>query len=100
VSVATECQPVLGDWVRTTDYGHVGRVYAIHHYCPENKRWLACQTIPVPAELVRKPWCSVLVHGGGAVVVPIGLCSVLDDHPKRIRHPGADLYFREEVECE
>lgn len=100
MSAATECQPVLGDWVRTTTHGHVGRVYAIHHYCPEDESWLACQSIPVPAELVDKPWCSVLVDGGGAVVVPISLCNVLDDHPKRLRHWGAGLYFREEVECE
>ena len=99
MSVATERQPVLGDWVRTTDYGYVGRVYALHHYCPEDERWLAAQMIPIPEALVNKPWCSVLVDGGGAVVVPISLCSVLDDHPKRIRHWGADLYFREEVEC-
>lgn len=99
MSVATKLRPVLGDWVRTTTYGYVGRVYAIHDRCPETEEWLDGQMIPIPEELVDLPWCSVLVDGGGAVVVPISLCSVLDDHPKSIRHWCADLYFREEVEC-
>lgn len=99
MSVATECRPVLGDWVRTTTYGFVGRVYAIHHSCPEDAAWLAGQATPIPEELVDQPWCSVLVDGGGSVAVPISLCSVLNDHPKRIRHWSAGLYFREEVEC-
>jgi hypothetical protein len=70
-------------------------VYAIHHRCPESDEWLTGQMIAVPEELVKKPWCSVLVDGGGAVVVPISLCILLDDHPKNIHHWGAGLYFRE-----
>lgn len=96
MSVATERQPVLGDWVRTSEYGYVGRVHAIHHYCPQSEDWLAMQAIPVPEELVGRPWCSVLVDGGGSVVVPISKCSVLDEHPRKLRHWNAGMYFRDE----
>ena len=92
-SVATNCRPVLGDWVKTTDYGYVGRVCAMHHYCPQDEAWLAAQAIPVPEELIDKPWVAVLVDGGGAVVVPISLCRVLEDHPERLRHWSAAMYF-------
>ena len=98
MSIATECRPVLGDWVETSTFGYIGRVYAIHHHCPEDEAWLAGQMIPIPAELVDRPWVSVMVDGGGAVVVPISLCRVLDDHPTRLRHWSAGLYFREEDE--
>ena len=93
MNAATQCQPVLGDWVQTADYGYVGRVYAMHHYCPQDEDWLACPQLPVPEDLLGQPWVSVLVDGGGAVVVPISRCRVLDDHPERLRHWSAGLYF-------
>lgn len=95
MTATTDMVPVLGDWVVCERHGYEGRVYAIHHECPENEAWIRGQTIPVTTEQRRGRWASVLCHGGGAVVMPIGTIRVLDDHPAELDNLWADVYFRE-----
>lgn len=90
--------PVLGDWVRVLPLGFIGRVYQVHHRCPESAEWLAQQAFPVSEDLVRKRWCSVLINGGGAVSAPISRCELADEHPGTLVHPFAGMYFRQEDE--
>ena len=96
MNTITTTTPVLGDWVVTDNYGYVGRVYAVHHDCPEGPAWIAAQDIPVTEEQLRGLWVSILVHGGGAVVQPISTVRVLDESeaPAALRNLYADMYFR------
>lgn len=84
----------LGDWVRTTAHGHVGRVTEIHHWCPEDDDWIDAQAVPVTDEQLADRWVSVLVHGGGAIVAPIHTAVVLDEHPEQLDNTYAAVYFR------
>jgi heat shock protein HspQ len=60
----------IGDYVRGTDYGIRGRVTRLHDRCPEDQEWIDLQEIPV-TDVVDEPWIDVLVHGGGAVHLPV-----------------------------
>ena len=86
---------VLGDWVRVR-HGFRGRVYAIHHQCPESDEWMAMQEIPVTAAQKRERWVSVLCHPAGAVCCPIDEAEVLDEPIRGFRNPYARMYFKEE----
>jgi hypothetical protein len=87
----------LGDFVRTSRWGHVGRVYAIHHGCPEGAGWVAEQNPPIPAEqLADRKWVSVLLARGGAIVTPVSDCTVID--PVAFDHLWGDFYFRDAAE--
>lgn len=69
----------LGAHVRTTPGSRAaadeltGRVTEVHAYgCPESDAWLRGQRLlgDDPARFADARWISVLVHGGGAVVLP------------------------------
>lgn len=62
----------LGDYVKTNTYGYTGRVYAVHHGCPEGAAWMEAQMVPIreEAKTATYRWLSILVQDGGAVVVP------------------------------
>jgi len=87
-------QAVLGDWVRTP-HGYRGRVYAIHHSCPESDEWLALQVIQPTASQLEGKWASVLCDGGGSVCHPAEALEILPHPIKGFRHPFASMYFRE-----
>jgi heat shock protein HspQ len=62
----------LGDYVRTKNHGHRGRVVAIHtsfFRTGENKQWLDGQEIPVTEEERLGKWYSILCIDGGSVLV-------------------------------
>lgn len=89
----------LGDFVSTNGGLYTGRVHKVHLACPESNAWLAGQQLlgdnPMQYRLGR--WVSVLVHGGGAVVVPD-----LDEFVQTIgsfvlENKWADIYFGDTV---
>jgi hypothetical protein len=95
---ALEGTIVLGDYVRTPNrHDHMGRVYMVHHTCPESPGWVKGLSIPVPEEKLLQPWVSILQHGGGAVVVPISDAVRIPPIPG-FTHTYASMYFRDEPE--
>lgn len=60
-----------GTFVQTRNHGHRGIVYETHRGCPEGAAWCAGQSVPIRPEALAPdyPWHSILVDGGGAVVV-------------------------------
>ena len=87
----------LGDHAETLTHGQIGRVYAIHHSCPESPNWLAGQTgygDRDPMDYLTVNWVSILVHGGGAVTVPNLPEFVKRVNPFEFTNPWADMYFR------
>jgi len=87
--------PRLGDYVRTRRFGYEGRVTGVHHGCPESEDWFAGQMPPLPAsDYTDVHWVSVLVNGGGGVVVPVTDAEVVEPFP--FTHRDVDLYFRED----
>lgn len=91
---------VLGDWVQTRHNGYRGRVYQIDHFCEESDTWLSIQWNPPTAAQLVQPWVHVLVHGGGAVVVPISSVTRLGEgeHPATLTNASSGVYFRDEVQ--
>lgn len=73
--------PVLGDYVETSTYGYRGRVTDMHHRCPQGEAWLVGQRDQSVREHVEEPWVSILVHNGGAVVVPRATTRVVAPFP-------------------
>lgn len=91
---------VLGDYVETDTHGHRGRVHKVHpgypagFGCPEDDQWLAGQQ-PHPLTAYKKErWVSILVHGGGSVVVPSAFAHRVDPFP--FENDYANQYFRQE----
>lgn len=70
----------IGDYVGTDTHGYRGRVYAVHFGCPEDKRWIAGQRVPIRDEALAPGyiWFSILTHGGGAIVAPAYGVHVID----------------------
>ena len=93
----TTLTPVLGDWVKSLQYGHVGRVFKVHHWCPQDEAWIAIQSISVTDEQREERWVSILVDKGGSVVQPISTVRVLtaDEAPEKLRNDFASMYFRD-----
>lgn len=74
----------LGDFVETLDSeARRGRIYDCHFMCPESDFWLRGQTLLGSDPMRWKPcrWVSVLVEGGGAIVVPEQLVRVIEPFP-------------------
>jgi hypothetical protein len=85
----------LGDFVKTTKHRYTGRVYMIHHSCPQDGAWIAGQTVPVTDDERNEHWVSILVHPSGSIVTPMSDCTVID--PFEFHNPWADMYFRDSV---
>lgn len=83
---------VLGSYV-TTPAGQTGRVYQLHHTCPQDDAWMAAQVTFVAGAYRAHPWGSVLCHGGGAVVFPLDLLVPVE--PFALLHRDAAFYFGE-----
>lgn len=62
----------LGSYVDRVSMQMRGRVTSVHFSCPEDDEWVALQSIPIRPEALQVPyvWFTVLVDGGGAVVLP------------------------------
>jgi len=88
----------LGDWVECTTYLQIGRVYKKHsnfQETGENERWFKGQSIPLEISDKKKPWYSVLIMGGGAIVVP-ERCIIhrLELLGTNLNNPYTSFYFR------
>ena len=62
----------LGEYVKTKNHGHRGRVTAVYHSfneTRENEEWVKGQTIKVTEEELKGRWYSVLCFEGGSVLV-------------------------------
>jgi hypothetical protein len=84
----------LGDFVHTingTDY--TGRVYDAHYSCPENDAWLRGQMHlgDNPMAWANVRWVSILVHKGGAIVVPDVLVEKVE--PFLLDNNSSGFYF-------
>lgn len=90
---AIENPPLLGSYIEESSYGYRGRVYAIHHWCPEDEHWLRGQSDQSVVALKDDLWLSVLVHEGGAVSIPMAKATVVE--PFAFAHRYAQLYFGE-----
>lgn len=85
----------LGDYVEESSYGHKGRVYKLHHWCPEDDRWLAGQQDRTMVLHKQEPWASVLVHNGGSIAAPLAHLTVVPAF--QFANPYATAYFREDA---
>lgn len=88
----------LGDFVRTTHLEnlgrqYVGRIYDAHFSCPEGDDWLAMQLHLGPDPMIWKKcrWVSILVHQGGAIVVPEQVVEVIE--PFELDNNNKRMYF-------
>ena len=81
----------LGDYVTTPHYR--GRVHDAHFGCPEGALWLAGQTHLGADPTLFKDcrWVSILVSGGGAIVVPEQFVTVIK--PFDLDNDSEGLYF-------
>lgn len=60
----------LGDWVRDTRSGKIGRIYAKHFHFWEtgnSQAWLDAQDIPFTKKDLNRDWYSILCQGGGSI---------------------------------
>jgi hypothetical protein len=90
----------LGDYVNTLTHGHTGRVYAVHHGCPEGAAWMMGQEVPIREE-AKTPtyrWLSILVQGAGSVVVPEYDAEKTDPFP--FSNPWASHYWAKDEELD
>lgn len=94
---------ILGSYVRSARHGHIGRVTDIDlsfaftgeagRHDDDGEGWLAGQTIPVSEEQRQGRWISILVHNGGAVLVPVDSVEVIEPFP--FVNDFAAFYFGE-----
>lgn len=86
----------LGDYVHTMTHDYRGRVTDLHFGCPEGRAWIMGQEVPIRDEALDSlyPWLTVLVHGGGAVVVPAYDIELTE--PFEFVNPWADHYWPRE----
>jgi hypothetical protein len=66
-----------GDYVRSSRHGHEGRVYGFQKLTNDDADWVACQNIPLTIENLQERFVNILVHKGGAVMVPESSCEVI-----------------------
>jgi len=89
----------LGDWVEGTTHNHIGRVYAKHtdfEDTDESNRWFKGQAVPLFDSDKEKPWYSVLIMDGGAVVIPERCIVARPDLPGTdLNNPYDSFYFRD-----
>jgi hypothetical protein len=83
----------LGSYVQTR-HDQRGRVYQIHHECPESPEWVRGQQQPVTQEDLSNAWASILVDGEGAVVAAVNTLVMIE--PFTLDNAYAGDYFEEE----
>lgn len=83
----------LGDYVIDSD-GRKGRIYDVHVSCPEGAAWLMGQKLlgANPTRFKDCRWVSILVHGGGSIVVPEQLVTVIE--PFEFENDWEKMHFR------
>ncbi len=69
---------VHGDYVETDRHGYTGRAYKFEHLTNDDAEWVAAQNIPLTIENIQERFVSILVHKGGAVLVPESSCTKID----------------------
>ena len=83
---------VFGDYVRSTNHGHTGRVYQFETLTAEDQSWVNYQNIKLSQAQQQEPMICILVHNSGAVSVPANTCvrilPIAD-----FNHPYNDEYF-------
>lgn len=84
----------VGDYVRTTRHGYMGRVYKFERLGPDAADWIRGQTIPLTLEQCLGEFVGILVHDGGAVLMPIDSC-VKIPAIKGFKHHTAKNYFED-----
>ena len=60
----------IGDYVATSNHGYTGRIYGFEDRNSITADWFDCQSIQSTDDQKNGVWVKVLVHFGGAVVVP------------------------------
>lgn len=80
----------LGDHVED-HYGRKGRITDLHHSCPQDEEWIRLQARPVTAAERKERWASILVDGGGAVVVAASRLTKVE--PFDLDNGYAESYF-------
>lgn len=84
--------PRLGDYAEDR-YGRTGRIYQVHHSCPESKNWIRAQATPVTEEELGERWLSMLVYPAGAVVGPASSFTKIRPIPEFYLQRDAADYF-------
>jgi len=94
-------QAFVGQFIKSKFHNHVGRVKAKHIVFSEtsgDKEWFKMQRPFIPEEEKNKPWYSVLVHGGGAVLIPESYIEEVSDEMfdgETFKNPWSDFYFKD-----
>jgi hypothetical protein len=68
---------ILGDFVETKFYKHIGRVIGkdcIYNGNGKRDGWIDIQKCPVTDKQLKNEWIHILCHGGGVVQIPISRC--------------------------
>lgn len=81
-----------GDYVRSRNHGHTGRVYKFEYLTNEADWWVKVQSIQPTIEQIRGKWVGILCNKGGAVLVPIDTCEKIPAI-KGFTHPCAKEHF-------
>ena len=85
----------LCDYVEVPRYGYTGRVNGISilfEETGESEAWAAGQQDPVTQEDRAGHWIHILVHGGGAVTLPVRMVKRIEPFP--LVNPYRDVFFR------
>ena len=80
-----------GDYVTSAKHGYSGRAYKFSFLTNKDAEWVAAQNTPLTIEEIRGRFVSILIHEGGAVMVPESSITIIDPikdfaHPFRIKH--------------
>lgn len=83
----------FGSYVRNSTYGHEGRVYKFQLLTEADIEWVKGQGVRPTVEQVLSPYVGILVHKGGAVLVPIDTCRIIPPI-NGFSHPFEKDYFK------
>lgn len=85
----------IGDYVVSNNHGHKGRIYGFEDRESITADWFDCQSIQPTDDQKNGVWVKIMVHLGGAVVVPFDTMTRL---PKfKFEHRDAVEQFGEEA---
>jgi hypothetical protein len=65
----------LGDFVRSRKSGVQGRIFRKYHFFKETSQtmeWFASQAGGYPLSTLEEPWCEILCHNEGVLLLPVG----------------------------
>lgn len=90
-------QAKLGNAVVTKRHRTSGIVYQVHHnfaHTNENMDWFRNQRPAIDTNELRKPWVSILVDGGGSILVPMSdIAEITAIHATDNANPWYSFYF-------